>query len=87
MKRNAILLFLIPADSDDIIKEYGILLNELEKYNPELLQKQRVLGISKADMLDDELMNEMEKSLPKILSLVFHQSLVSYCGIKRYPLD
>ena len=78
IERNAILLFLIPADSDDIIKEYGILLNELEKYNPELLQKQRVLGISKADMLDDELMNEMEKSLPKDTPHLFFSSVSGF---------
>lgn len=64
IERNAILLFLIPADSDDIVKEYNILLNELEKYNPELISKQRVLAISKSDMLDDELMAEIEKTLP-----------------------
>ena len=78
IERNAILLFLIPADSDDIIKEYGILLNELEKYNPELLQKQRVLGISKADMLDDELMSEMEKSLPKDTPHLFFSSVSGF---------
>ena len=55
IERNSILLFLIPADADDIMKEYEILLNELTKYNPELLDKDRILAISKADLLDEEL--------------------------------
>jgi len=63
IERNATLLFLIPADSRDIRKEYEILLNELRKYNPELLDKQRVLAISKADLLDEELMEEMRMEL------------------------
>lgn len=66
IERNASLLFLVPADSDDITAEYKVLLSELEKYNPELLDKQRVLAISKSDMLDDELMEEIEKTLPDI---------------------
>ncbi len=60
IERNSILLFLIPADSDDIQKEYNILLNELKKHNPELLDKDRLLAISKSDMLDDELKIEIE---------------------------
>ena len=59
IERNATLLFLIPADSKDISKEYEILLDELRRYNPELLDKQRLVTISKSDMLDDELMDEM----------------------------
>jgi GTP-binding protein len=55
IERNAVLLFLIPSDSPDILKEYNVLLDELKKYNPELLDKDRVLAISKADMLDEEL--------------------------------
>src|SRR5690554_6711308 len=55
IERNSVLLFLVPADSDDIVKEYEILLNELGKHNPELLEKERVLAISKSDLLDDEL--------------------------------
>lgn len=66
IERNAMLLFLVPADSDDINKEYNILLSELEKFNPELLDKKRILMISKADMLDDELIDEITESLPKI---------------------
>lgn len=66
IERNSMLLFLIPADSDDIAKEYAILLNELEQYNPELLDKERMLAISKSDMIDAELKAEMEKELPDI---------------------
>src|SRR6476469_2977292 len=61
IERNAVLLFLIPADSDDHKKEYEILVHELEKYNPELLHKQFVIAISKSDMLDDELKQAIEK--------------------------
>ncbi len=63
IERNATLLFLIPADSRDISQEYQILLNELKKYNPELLDKNRLVAISKSDMLDQELMDEMKKEL------------------------
>ncbi|UBM61278.1 GTPase ObgE [Candidatus Sulfidibacterium hydrothermale] len=66
IERNAVLLFLVPADSKDIKNEYGILLNELQQYNPELLDKQRVLAISKSDLLDDELKEEIEKELPDV---------------------
>jgi len=66
IERNSILLFLVPADSDDIKSEYNILLKELEKYNPELLDKQRILAISKADMLDDELKDEIRADLPEV---------------------
>lgn len=65
IERNSTLLFLIPADSKDISKEYEILLNELKKYNPELLDKERLVAISKSDMLDDELMAEMKIELDK----------------------
>ncbi len=67
IERNSILLFLIPADSNDITKEYEILLNELKKYNPELLDKNRLVAISKSDMLDDELIGEMKIQLDKDL--------------------
>lgn len=69
IERNATLLFMIPADSDDISKEYSILLNELKQYNPELLDKRRLLAITKSDMLDQELMNEIEKELPPVPSI------------------
>ena len=61
IERNAVLLFLVPADSDDIHKEYKTLLNELNQFNPELIDKDRILAISKADMLDDELKAEILK--------------------------
>lgn len=65
IERNAILLFLVPADSKDIVDEYKILLNELKLYNPELLDKRRVLAISKSDMLDEELEAEISKDINK----------------------
>lgn len=66
IERNAVLLFLVPADSKDIKTEYDILLNELGKYNPELLDKQRILAVSKSDMLDAELLVEVRKSIPEV---------------------
>lgn len=66
IERNSVLLFMVPADSDDIRKEYYILLNELKEYNPELLDKQRLLAITKSDLLDDELKEEIEKDLPEV---------------------
>jgi GTP-binding protein len=71
IERNSILLFLIPADSNDIKKDFEILLHELKMYNPELLTKERVLAISKSDMLDEELMKLMKKTLPKKIDVVF----------------
>ena len=65
IERNSTLLFLVPADSDDIIAEYKILLNELDKFNPELLHKKRILAVSKCDMLDDEFLEEMKKDMDK----------------------
>lgn len=69
IERNSILLFLVPADSADIAKEYAILVNELRQYNPELLDKERILAISKSDMLDDELKDEIKKELPDLKSI------------------
>ncbi|HRW63715.1 MAG TPA: Obg family GTPase CgtA, partial [Bacteroidales bacterium] len=66
IERNSMLLFMVPCDSDNIHKEYKTLLNELQKYNPELVDKPRILAITKSDMLDDELIKEMEKDLPDI---------------------
>lgn len=66
IERNSLLLFMVPADSDDIHKEYKLLLKELKLYNPELLHKERILAITKSDMLDQELMDEIKKDLPKI---------------------
>jgi len=77
IERNSILLFLIPADAYNIKKEYSILLNELEQHNPELLDKDRILAISKADMLDEELMEEMKQELPEVRS-IFISSITNY---------
>lgn len=65
IERNSVLLFLAPADANDIVKEYKILVNELEQYNPELLDKSRILGISKCDLMDDELLDELKKEMKK----------------------
>ncbi len=74
IERNSILLFLIPCDSKDIREEYKILLNELKQFNPELLDKSRVLAITKCDMLDKELIGEMKKEVPKDLPVIFISS-------------
>lgn len=71
IERNAVLLFMVPADSDDISKDYEVLLNELERFNPQLSDKQRVLAISKSDILDEELISEIEPTLPKDIPHVF----------------
>ena len=80
IERNSLLLFMVPADSDDIRKEYEILLNELRTFNPEMLDKQRVLAITKCDMLDQELMDEIEPTLPESIPHVFI-SAISGLGI------
>lgn len=82
IERNSLLLFLVPADAKDIRQEFAILLNELKKYNPELLDKKRVLAISKADMLDDELKEEIKKELPTEIPTVFISALTNQ-GIKE----
>ena len=75
IERNSCLLFLIPADSNDHKKEFNILLNELEEYNPEMLQKDFIIAISKSDMLDDELKNAIKKELPKDIPHIFISSV------------
>ena len=80
IERNAVLLFMLPADSDDIRKEYDILLNELQLYNPELLNKKRVIAISKCDLTDQQTLKKMEKQLPSdvphvCISAVAHQGV------------
>ena len=75
IERNAVLLFMIPADSNDIAKEYSVLLNELKLYNSELLDKPRLLAITKCDMLDDELKSLIEKHLPSEVDHVFISSV------------
>ena len=82
IERNSVLLFMIPADSNDIAEEYGILLGELGKYNPELLHKQRLLAVSKCDMLDDVLKEQLEPTLPKGIKTVFISSLTGE-GLKQ----
>jgi GTP-binding protein len=75
IERNAALLFLIPADADDIQEAYQILLNELKKHNPELLDKERLLAITKCDLLDEELKEEIQKELPKGIETLFISSV------------
>ncbi len=82
IERNSTLLFLIPADSDDINKEYEVLLNELRKHNPELLDKERLLAISKSDMLDDELQEEIKKEMPSGVPFLFFSS-VAQIGLQE----
>lgn len=84
IERNSLLLFLIPADANDIVAEYEILLNELKKYNPELLDKQRLVAISKSDMLDDELTAAIDKELATKLKVPYlFISSVSGKGIQK----
>lgn len=77
IERNSVLLFLIPADSSDHRKEFEILCNELEEYNPEMLQKDFVIAVSKSDMLDEELKSAIEKELPSNIPLIFISSLTN----------
>lgn len=80
IERNSVLLFMVPADSDNIVKEYEVLLNELRLYNPELLHKDRILAITKSDMLDEELKEAMRAEVPSIpyvfISSVAQQGLL-----------
>lgn len=78
IERNAVLLFLVPADALDIKREYEILIGELHKFNPELVDKPRVLAISKSDMLDDELMEALEAELPKDVPHQFISAVTGY---------
>ena len=71
IERNAVLLFMVPADADDITEQYHILLRELEQFNPQLMDKHRILAISKSDMLDDELREAIEATLPTDIPHVF----------------
>ncbi|GHV20621.1 GTPase Obg [Bacteroidia bacterium] len=81
IERNSLLLFMIPADSGDIRKEYDVLLNELLKYNPELLDKKRILAITKSDMLDDELEEALSEDLPGLPSIFI--SSITQKGIQK----
>ncbi len=78
IERNSLLLFMVPADADDIKKEYEILHNELVKYNPDLLDKRRVLAITKSDMLDDELIEALSEELPEGIPYVFISSITGF---------
>ena len=71
IERNSILLFMIPADAEDIRKQYDILLDELRRYNPEMLDKDRIIAISKSDMLDDELQAELKVELDNELPIPY----------------
>ncbi len=77
IERNSILLFMVAADADDISEAYNTLLNELKKHNPELLDKKRLLAITKSDMLDEELIAEITPTLPKEMPYVFISSLAN----------
>uniref|UniRef100_UPI0040575306 GTPase ObgE n=1 Tax=Alistipes sp. TaxID=1872444 RepID=UPI0040575306 len=83
IERNSVLLFMIPADSDDIRKDFEILLGELTQYNPELLDKERLLAITKCDMLDEELIEEMRSQLPEGVEAIF---ISSVAGMNIQPL-
>ena len=78
IERNAVLLFVIPADADDIHKEYEILLGELERFNPQLVDKPRIIAISKCDMLDDELIDELRAHLGFDIPTVFISAVTGY---------
>ena len=82
IERNSLLLFMVPGDTDDIKREYEILLNELAQFNPELLDKHRVLAVTKCDLLDDELMEMLKETLPNDLPVVFI-SAVSGFGLEE----
>ncbi len=75
IERNSLLLFMVPGETDDIKREYEVLLNELEKFNPEMLSKHRVLAVTKCDLLDDELIEMLKENLPEDLPVVFISSV------------
>jgi len=84
IERNSILLFLVPADADDIVKQYEVLLDELRRYNPEMLDKERFLLVSKSDLLDNELKTEMKVELDKDLKIDYmFMSSVAHQGIQE----
>ena len=82
IERNSILLFMVPADTKDIRNEYEVLLNELTQYNPELLDKKRILAVTKCDLIDDELQEMLSKELPEKIETVFISS-VAYKNIDK----
>ncbi|MBQ2416718.1 MAG: GTPase ObgE, partial [Alistipes sp.] len=78
IERNSLLLFMIAADSDNIAEDYKVLLGELTQYNPELLDKQRILAVTKCDMLDEELIEQMKAELPEGVETIFISSVAGY---------
>lgn len=82
IERNSMLLFMVPADSDNVAGQYDVLVNELKLYNPELLQKKRVLAVSKCDLVDDTRRNDIERELPEGIPVLFI-SAVTGEGIDR----
>ena len=78
IERNSLLLFMVPGDTDDIKREYEILLNELRQFNPEMLSKHRVLAVTKCDLLDDELMDMLRETLPDDLPVVFISAVTGF---------
>ena len=76
IERNSTLLFMVPANTEDVKKEYDILLNELKKYNPELMDKERLLAITKCDLVDEDSIKEIKKHLPKKVPHVFISSVI-----------
>lgn len=78
IERNSLLLFMVPGDTDDIKHDYEVLLNELKKFNPEMLDKHRVLAVTKSDLLDDELIEMLRETLPTDLPVVFISSVTGY---------
>jgi GTP-binding protein len=84
IERNSTLLFMIPADSNDIVQSYNVLLNELKKYNPELLDKSRLIAITKSDLLDGELEKEIELELVESIKVPFiFISSISNIGLSK----
>ncbi len=78
IERNSLLLFMVPGDTDDILHEYEVLLGELRNFNPEMLDKHRVLAVTKCDLLDDELIEMLRETTPKDLPVVFISSVTGY---------
>ena len=78
IERNSLLLFMVPGDADDIKKEYEVLLNELRQFNPEMLDKHRVLAVTKCDLLDEELIDMLRETLPDDLPVVFISSVTGF---------
>lgn len=78
IERNSLLLFMVPGDTDNIAKEYEVLLNELKKFNPGMLDKHRVLAVTKCDLLDEELMEMLKEELPKDLPVIYISAVTGF---------